>query len=71
MPKFVVIQDDVVLATCDTLDAAKLAVEELKKRQEIKLMLNKRLAKRFLKKNIPFNTSAFVIANVVSGGDQI
>lgn len=68
MSKFLVIQDDVVLARCDSLADAKVAVEELKKRQEIKLMLNKKLAKRFLKKNIPFNTSSFIIANVVEGG---
>lgn len=62
MSKFIVIQDDVVVGSSDTVEGARALINELTERQRMKLMLNKRLLKKLFKKNLPLNISDFHIA---------
>lgn len=66
--KFVVIQDDVVVAYAMTKSDAESAAAALAEKQKLRLMLNKRLLKKFLKKNLPLNTSEFKIAVLLDEG---
>lgn len=69
--KFIVIQDDVVVARCASVADAIAASKALAEKQRLKLMLNKRLLKKFLKKNLPLNTSDFQIAVLSDGGVDV
>lgn len=68
--KYIVIQDDVVVAYANSKADAETAVSVLAEKQKLKLMLNKKLLKKFLKKNLPLNTSDFKIAVILDRGDQ-
>lgn len=62
MKKFIVIKDDIVIGSFDTIDEAKACILDDSEKQKLSLLMSKKLLKRFLKKNIPLNLSNYFVA---------